>query len=77
MVLGHTSCGAVNATVTALQQGNTLPGHIADLVRAMKPGIEPALAQAGDDLTQRALVRRFHETDLLWRIPSVAPHVVS
>jgi carbonic anhydrase len=56
MVLGHTSCGAVNATVIALQQGNTLPGHIADLVRAMKPGIEPALAQAGDDLTQRALV---------------------
>ena len=24
-----------------------------------------------------ALVHRFHETDLLWRIPSVAPHVVS
>lgn len=56
MVLGHTSCGAVNATVEALQKGNTLPGHIADLVRAMKPGIEPVLKQPGADLNQRAVV---------------------
>ncbi len=56
MVLGHTSCGAVNATVEALQKGNTLPGHIADLVRAMKPGIEPVLKTPGDDLRQRAVV---------------------
>lgn len=56
MVLGHTSCGAVNATVDALQKGNDLPGHISDLVRAMKPGIEPALKQPGDDLYQRAVV---------------------
>jgi len=56
MVLGHTSCGAVNATVEALQKGNTLPGHIADLVRAMKPAIEPVIKQKGDDLQQRAVV---------------------
>jgi carbonic anhydrase len=56
MVLGHNRCGAVNATVTALQKGNTLPGHIADLVRAMKPGIEPVLKQSSDDLEQRAVI---------------------
>jgi len=56
MVLGHHSCGAVNSTVAALQKGNTLPGHIADLVRAMKPGIEPTLMQPGSDLEQRAVV---------------------
>ncbi len=57
MVLGHSSCGAVNATTEALQKGNTLPGHIADLVRAMKPGIEPALkGGAASDLAQRAVV---------------------
>ena len=56
MVLGHTSCGAVNATVAALQKGNDLPGHIGDLVRAMKPGIESVLKQPGDDLYQRAVV---------------------
>ena len=56
MVLGHSSCGAVNATVAALQKTNELPGHIADLVRAMKPGIAPALKESGDDLEQRAVI---------------------
>ena len=56
MVLGHTSCGAVNATIGALQKGNDLPGHIADLVRAMKPGIEPTLKEPGNDLPQRAVI---------------------
>ncbi len=56
MVLGHTSCGAVNGTVDALKKGNDLPGHIADLVKAMKPGIEPVMKQPGDDLYQRAVV---------------------
>src|SRR5271169_3679623 len=50
MVLGHSSCGAVDATVAALQKGNNLPGHIADLVRAMKPGIAPVLKPPGEDL---------------------------
>ena len=56
MVLGHSNCGAINATVGALQKGNDLPGHIGDLVRAMKPGVEPALQQPGDDLAQRAVL---------------------
>ncbi|NCY25297.1 MAG: carbonic anhydrase [Alphaproteobacteria bacterium] len=57
LVLGHTSCGAVNATVDVLRQGsNALPGNIARLVTAMKPGIEPVMAQPGDDLIRRALV---------------------
>lgn len=55
LVLGHTSCGAVTATVRALQQGNDLPGGIAGLVSAMKPGIEPALGETGGDLARRAL----------------------
>ena len=56
MVLGHTSCGAVNATVAALKNGNALPGHIADLVRAMKPGIASVMKQPGSDIEQRAVV---------------------
>lgn len=56
MVLGHTNCGAINATLAALQKGNDQPGHIGDLVRAMKPGVEPALKQPGDDLAQRAVL---------------------
>jgi carbonic anhydrase len=56
MVLGHTSCGAVKATVAALQNGNTLPGHIADLVRAMKPGVLPALKHPSANLEAEATI---------------------
>ena len=56
MVLGHNNCGAINATVGALQKGNTLPGHIAGLVTAMKPAIEPVVKAAGPDMAQRAVV---------------------
>jgi carbonic anhydrase len=56
MVLGHTSCGAIGATIGALQKGNTLPGHIAGLVTAMKPGIESVVKAGGPDLEQRAVV---------------------
>uniref|UniRef100_E6VBL5 carbonic anhydrase n=1 Tax=Rhodopseudomonas palustris (strain DX-1) TaxID=652103 RepID=E6VBL5_RHOPX len=56
MVLGHSNCGAVNATVAALQKGNDLPGHIGDLVRAMKPGIEPVLQKKEDDLRHQAVI---------------------
>jgi carbonic anhydrase len=56
MVLGHTSCGAIGATIGALQKGNTLPGHIAGLVTAMKPGVEAVVKAGGADLEQRAVV---------------------
>jgi carbonic anhydrase len=56
MVLGHTECGAVKATVEALQKGNHLPGHIAGLVTAMKPGIEPSAKKGGADLIEQATV---------------------
>jgi len=56
LAFDHNKCGAVNATVTALQKGNTLPGHIADLVRAMKLGIERVLKRSSDDLEQRAVI---------------------
>jgi carbonic anhydrase len=56
LVLGHTSCGAVDATVAALRAGNELPGRIAGIATALKPGIEPALAGPEDGLARRALI---------------------
>jgi carbonic anhydrase len=56
LVLGHSHCGAVNATVKALHEGNDLPGHIAELVHAMRPGIAPALNNPGEDLAQSAVI---------------------
>lgn len=56
IVLGHSSCGAVNATVAAIQEGNNLPGHIKDLVDTMTPAIAPVVRQPGDDLADRAVI---------------------
>jgi carbonic anhydrase len=60
MVLGHTSCGAVDATVRSLLTGETYPGHIGHLVDSMAPGIRPVLAEPGaepgEELNHRAMV---------------------
>lgn len=56
MVLGHTECGAVQATIGALKSGNQLPGHIAGLATAMKPGIEPVIKTDPAQLLAKATV---------------------
>ncbi|MCX5579693.1 carbonic anhydrase [Kaistia terrae] len=56
LVLGHSRCGAVTATIEALQKGNQLPGHIAGLASAMKPGIEATVDKGGADLVAAATI---------------------
>ena len=56
MVLGHTECGAVKSTISALQGHTPLPGHIWDIVDAVRPGIEKVVSEGGDDLANRAVV---------------------
>jgi carbonic anhydrase len=56
LVLGHSRCGAVTATIEALQKGNQLPGHIAGLVTAMKPGIEATIDRGSADLVAAATI---------------------
>lgn len=55
MVLGHSSCGAVDATIKVVKDGAVLPGHLPELVTAMKPGIEAAIAKKPDDLLDAAI----------------------
>ena len=40
MVLGHTNCGAVEATIKVVKDNAKLPGHLPGLVRAIKPAVE-------------------------------------
>ena len=42
MVLGHSGCGAVSATIDVIRNATVLPGQLPGLVDAMRPGIEPA-----------------------------------
>jgi carbonic anhydrase len=51
MVLGHSGCGAVAATIKSLDQNITLPGHLPSLVTSLTPAVEAAKGEAGDLLT--------------------------
>lgn len=42
MVLGHTNCGAIAATINVMKENTQLPGHLPDLVKAIKPAIDLA-----------------------------------
>jgi carbonic anhydrase len=55
MVLGHTECGAVKSTIKALQGHTSLPGHIWDIVDAVRPGVEKIVTEGGADLANRAV----------------------
>jgi carbonic anhydrase len=47
MVLGHTSCGAIKATIDVVTKGATLPGHLPGLVDNLKPAVEKAQSESG------------------------------
>jgi carbonic anhydrase len=48
VVLGHTSCGAVDATVRYLRDGTVQPGHIQRLVTAIEPAASAVKHLEGD-----------------------------
>jgi carbonic anhydrase len=50
LVLGHESCGAVDATIKSVTDGTTLPGHLPSLVDAIKPAVDAVKGQPGDML---------------------------
>jgi carbonic anhydrase len=39
MVLGHTNCGAVDAAIKVLKGKAVLPGHLPELITALKPAV--------------------------------------
>jgi carbonic anhydrase len=55
LVLGHERCGAISATVDILTNGGEAPGHIAAIVEALTPIIEPVLDQPGDPVENGVL----------------------
>ncbi len=50
LVLGHDSCGAVDATIKSLKDNTTLPGHLPSLVTAIAPAVTAVSQQGGDTL---------------------------
>lgn len=54
LVLGHSGCGAIGATIKAIQDKAELPGHLPELVASLKPGVEAAIARKPADLLAEA-----------------------
>jgi carbonic anhydrase len=50
MVLGHQSCGAVDAAIKSIKDGTILPGHLPALVTALSPAVKATLNQPGNAL---------------------------
>ena len=48
MVLGHERCGAVKATIEALEKHAGMPDQIAMLVESIRPAVEKVKGQPGD-----------------------------
>ena len=78
LVLGHERCGAITATIDAIETGGTAPGHIGTIVDALRPIVEPVLDEPGDrvDLAVRANVRA-QVAALTARSPLIAAHVAA
>ena len=60
VVLGHQRCGAVKAAIEAIEKDQELPGHLGEIVAAIRPAYEQARDSGGDilDQTVRAQVLR-------------------
>jgi carbonic anhydrase len=54
MVLGHSKCGAVDATIKVVKDGTTLPGHLPSLTNAIRPAVIAAQAKQPADLLAEA-----------------------
>lgn len=50
MVLGHQNCGAVSAAIKVVKDNAALPGHLPELVDAIKPAVIAAQAKNPTDL---------------------------
>jgi carbonic anhydrase len=70
LVLGHDSCGAVDATLKSLKDGKPLPGHIPSLVEALAPAAKAAQQQGGDVLN--AAIRQ-NVLDNVAKLKAAAP----
>lgn len=54
LVLGHDSCGALDAAIKSIKDGTTLPGHLPSLVEGLAPAVK-AVAQGNEDTLPKAI----------------------
>lgn len=70
-VLGHSKCGAVDAAVEVVKSKAALPGHLPDLVNAIKPAVVIAEKTGSGDLLANAIAENVRRQ--VARLKSAAP----
>jgi carbonic anhydrase len=70
LVLGHDSCGAVDATMKSLKDNTSPPGHIPSLVAAIAPAVKASAQQSGNALDNAI---RQNVIDNVAKLRSAAP----
>lgn len=70
LVLGHDSCGAVDAAIKSLADNTTLPGHMPSLVTGVAPAVK-AVSQQGGDVLAKAI--RQNVVDNVAKLGSATP----
>ena len=70
LVLGHDSCGAVDAAIKSLKDDTTLPGHLPSLVTGLAPAVKAVLQQGGDTLSKAI---RQNVVDTIAKLSSATP----
>jgi len=55
MVLGHSGCGAVGAAIKVVKDEATLPGHLPELIDAIKPAVLAAQQAGSANLLDEAI----------------------
>jgi carbonic anhydrase len=70
MVLGHESCGAVDATIKSIKDDSPLPGHMPSLVTAIAPAVKAVLPLGGDVLNKAI---RQNVADNIAKLSSATP----
>jgi len=73
VVLGHSSCGAVDAAIKVLKDKAVLPGHLPELVTAIKPAVIVAEKTQKGSLLDNAIAENVRQQ--VARLKSSAPIV--
>ena len=73
MVLGHSSCGAVDAAIKVVKTKTVLPGHLPELIAALKPAVIAAEKAKSGELLDNAIAENVRRQ--VARLKSSAPIV--
>jgi carbonic anhydrase len=73
LVLGHSSCGAVDAAIKVVKTNAALPGHLPELITAIKPAAIAAAKVAPNDALNYAIADNVRRQ--VARLKSAAPIV--